>query len=104
MQAHDRKNPVYLQPFTQSMPASTAFILEQLRRGKTDDHPDATAQNWPSLTATFSEIWQSRTDYSPKTAIKAQFDKTKHRKNRKQNCAKTENKIPQKHKTRLDKH
>ena len=40
MQAHDRKNPVYLQPFTQSMPASTAFILEQLRRGKTDDHPN----------------------------------------------------------------
>ena len=79
MQAHDRKNPVYLQPFTKSTPPALRSFWNNSVAGKRMTIPTATAQNWPSLTATFSEIWQSlaatfsknwpsRTDYSPKTA------------------------------------
>ena len=73
MQAHDRKNPFYLQPFAKSTPASTAVsssnrqrrqrrcLLHARKRRQYRAHPDTNAQNWPSLTAIFSEIWQSRT-------------------------------------------
>ena len=73
MQAPDRKNPVYLQPFAKSTPASAAVSSSNRQRRQRHCIPTlASVVASPSLSpvsvTTFSEIWPSRTDYSLKTA------------------------------------